>query len=306
MVVTLRRLMQKARCADRTTLALLVSLSALTLPHALSAAEWPDGAKVAVALTFDLDAETVWWNNADTMTGNPSSLSQGRYGPNVAVPKILSVLEKRGIKATFFIPAWVAENYSQAVRSIAAAGHEIAAHGVKHISPVLLTPDEELQVLQESIRVLENIGGSKPRGYRAPSWAISDVTLELAAQEGFSYSSNRLDADLPYLHDNPRGLVELPISWVLDDAPYFWFDEDSWNKTIHSAADVKAIWQEEFVAAYETGGYVNLTMHPQIIGRPARLRMLDELMGWMTEFDGVWFATCDEVAEHVKKESGGR
>ena len=285
----------------RTSLALHVALSTLILPFATGAAEWPEDAKVAVALTFDLDAETVWWSDAGTMTGNPSSLSQGRYGPNVAVPKILSLLEKRGIKATFFIPTWVAENYPHSVRGIAAAGHEIAAHGVKHVSPVLLTPDEELQVLRESTRILEQFSGRKPRGYRAPSWAISDVTLELAAQEGFSYSSNRIDSDLPYIHDNPRGLVELPVSWVLDDAPYFWFDEDSWNKTIHSAASVKAIWQEEFVAAYETGGYLNLTMHPQIIGRPARLRMLDELIDWMTEFEGVWFATCDELAEHVTK-----
>lgn len=285
----------------RTTLALLVALSALIAPLATGAAEWPEDAKIAVALTFDLDAETVWWSDADTMTGNPSSLSQGRYGPNVAVPKILSLLEKHGIKATFFIPAWVAENYPQPVRSIAEAGHEIAAHGVKHISPVLLTPDEELHVLRESMRILEQFSGRKPRGYRAPSWAISDVTLKLAAQEGFSYSSNRIDADLPYIHDNPRDLVELPVSWVLDDAPYFWFDEDSWNKTIHSAASVKAIWQEEFVAAFETGGYLNLTTHPQIIGRPARLRMLDELIDWMTEFEGVWFATCDELAEHVRK-----
>lgn len=287
----------------RTPLAQLVALSALFTPLATGAADWPEDAKVVVALTFDLDAETVWWSDADTMTGNPSSLSQGRYGPNVAVPKILSLLEKRGIKATFFIPAWVAENYPQTVRSIVAAGHEIAAHGVKHISPVLLTPDEELHVLQESVRILEQFIGSKPGGYRAPSWAISDVTLELAAQEGFSYSSNRIDADLPYVHDNPRGLVELPVSWVLDDAPYFWFDENSWNKTIHSAASVKAIWQEEFVAAYESGGYLNLTMHPQIIGRPARLRMLDELVDWMSGFDGVWFATCNELAAHVKKAS---
>ena len=285
---------------------LFIALGILLFARTISAADWPEGAKVAVALTFDLDAETVWWSDPDSMAGSPSSLSQGRYGPDVAVPKILSMLEERDLKATFFIPAWVAENYPDAVRSIASAGHEIAAHGVKHISPVLLTADEELQVLRESIRVLENIGGSKPRGYRAPSWAISDVSLELAAREGFSYSSNRLDADLPYVHDHPRGLVELPVSWVLDDAPYFWFDEDSWNKTIHSAAAVRAIWQEEFVAAYESRGYLNLTMHPQIIGRPARLRMLGELIDWMTEFDNVWFATCDEIAEHVKPESGRR
>lgn len=283
---------------SRTLFVLLLASGASLTANAI---EWPQDTNVAVTLTFDLDAETVWWSDPDTMAGNPSSLSQGRYGPEVAVPKILALLEKHGIGATFFIPSWVAENYPDAVKSIAAAGHEIGAHGVKHIAPVNLTPDEEHRVLRESIRVLEGIGGTRPAGYRAPAWAFSGITLELAVAEGFSYSSNLMDADLPYVHDEPPGLVELPVSWVLDDAPYFWFDEDSWNKTIHSAESVGAIWREEFVAAYETGGYFNLTMHPQIIGRPARIRMLDQLIDWMKTFDGVWFATCGEVAAHVRK-----
>ena len=89
---------------------------------------------------------------------------------------------------------------------------------------------------------------------------------------------------------------------MLDDAAYFWFDEESWNKKIHSATSVKAIWQEEFVAAYHDGGYLNLTMHPQIIGRPARVRMLDEFIVWVKSFEGVWMTTCGEVAEHIRQE----
>ena len=281
----------------------LIILAASIFSVAVNAAEWPDGMDIAVTLTFDLDAETVWWNDADAMTGNPSSLSQGAYGPKVAVPKILSLLRKHEVKATFFIPAWVAENYPDTIRSIADAGHEIAAHGVRHIAPVRLTPEQELEVFRESIRVLERYSGKRPVGYRAPSWAFSDVTLNLAAEEGFYYSSNLMDADLPYVHKDPPGLVELPVSWVLDDAAFFWFDEESWNKKIHSAASVKAIWQEEFVAAHLDGGYLNLTMHPQIIGRPARIRMLDEFIVWVKSFDGVWMTTCGEVAEHMRQQS---
>lgn len=278
-------------------------LTAVLFAPIAGAAEWPGGANAAVTLTFDLDAETVWWADPDTMSGNPSSLSQGRYGPKTAVPKILSVLEKHEVRATFFIPAWVAQNYPDTVRRIVAAGHEIAAHGVKHIPPVRLTQEQEADAFRESIRVLQAFTGKRPVGYRAPAWAFSDVTLELAASEGFVYSSNFMDADVPYLHDKPAGLVELPVSWVLDDAPYFWFDEDSWNKKIHSAASVKAIWQEEFAAVYGTDGYLNLTMHPQIIGRPARMRMLDEFITWMKGFDGVWIATCAEVAAAVTRQS---
>lgn len=280
----------------------LILFLVVLLSLAANAAEWRDGARIAITLTFDLDAETVWWGDADNMTGNPSSLSQGTYGPNVAVPKILAMLEKHGVVATFFIPSWVAEKYPDTVRSIADAGHEIGAHGVNHIAPVQLTPAQELEVFAESIRVLQKIGGKRPVGYRAPSWAFSNVTLGLAADTGFLYSSNLMDADVPYVHDDPPGLVELPVSWVLDDAPYFWFDEDSWNKKIHSAASVKAIWQEEFDAAYENSGYLNLTMHPQIIGRPARIQMLDEYITWMKGFDGVWMTTGSAVAEYVRRQ----
>lgn len=286
------------------TRALLLAFVAIT-PYSALAADtgiWPNDANVAVTLTFDLDAETVWWTDADSMTGNPGSLSQGQYGPKVAAPKILALLDRHDIKATFFVPAWVAEHYPDTVRGIAAAGHEVAAHGVKHVAPVNFTPDEERAVLRESMRVLEEIAGRKPAGYRAPSWAISGVSLKLAMDEGFAWSSNLMDADLPYIHDDPPGMVELPVSWVLDDAPYFWFDEDSWDKTIHSAQSVQAIWREEFAAAYDAGGYFGLTMHPQIIGRPARIMMLDELIAWMKTFDNAWFATCSEVAAHVGKE----
>jgi len=271
-------------------------LLAIPASPTVGAVDWPDGTTIAVTLTFDLDAETVWWSDAESMRGNPSSLAQGHYGPVVAVPKILAILEKHGIHATFFVPAWVAGQYPQVVRQIAEAGHEIGAHGVRHVSPNNLTPETEALTFAESIRVLEQVAGKRPTGYRAPSWAISEVTLQLAADAGFRYSSNLMDSDMPYVHDDPAGLVELPVSWVLDDAPFFWFDEDSWNKKIHSAADVQAIWQEEFAAAYQDHGYFGLTMRPQIIGRPARIHMLDELIGWMQQFNGVWFATCSEVA----------
>jgi len=289
--------------SKKLTNSLLRLLVALASFFALTAnaVEWPQDASIAVNITFDLDAETLWWDDPDTMTGNPSSISQGSYGPVVAVPKILALLRKHNIRSTFFVPSWVAEEYPDAVLAIVADGHEIGAHGVKHIPPVQLTPDEELEVFAESVRVLTKISGKKPGGYRAPAWAYSDVTLQMAAEQGFLYSSNMMNSDVPYVHADPAGLVELPVSWILDDAPYFWFDESSWNKKIHSAASVKEIWQEEFSAAYDSGGYLDLTMHPQIIGRPARLKMLDEYITWMKGFENVWFATCGEVAGHVRQ-----
>lgn len=279
-----------------------VSLALLTVAggspaHAVA---WPDGVKAVVTLSFDLDAETVWWDDPEAMTGRPGPLSQGRYGPTVALPRILELLAKHDLKATFFVPAWVARTYPDAVRSIAAGGHEIGAHGVRHVPPEQLLPAEELARLRESVEVLADISGTRPVGYRAPAWALGDSTLELVAREGFLYSSNLMDADVPYLHSAPAGLVELPVSWVLDDAPHFWFDEESWNKRIVSASSVRELWEEEFTAAYETNGYVGLTLHPQFIGRPARLRMLEELLVWMKGFDGVWITDCATIAKYVK------
>lgn len=261
--------------------------------------DWPRNARMAVTLSFDLDAETVWWDDPETMHGQRGPLSQGAYGPRIALPKILALLRRHGIHATFFVPTWVAETYPEAIEDIVSDGHEVGAHGIRHVAPTQLTPAEERRRLTESIEVLQEMTGARPAGYRAPAWALSDSTLDLVSRAGFFYSSNLMDADLPYVHTEPAGLVELPVSWVLDDAPHFWFDESSWNKTILSAAAVRVLWEEEFTATYEMNGYFGLTMHPQFIGRPARLDMLDDLLEWIRSFEGVWIATCLEVAEHV-------
>ena len=267
---------------------------------------WPEGKIAALTVTFDVDGETVWWEDPATQRAPPGSLSHGRYGPQSAVPKILELLERHRLRATFFMPSWIAETYPEVARSIVAAGHELGAHGVRHESPSTLEREEELRTLRESREVLQKITGATVVGYRAPSWALSESTLGLVAQEGFLYSSNLMDSDLPYVHHEPRGLVELPVSWVLDDAAHFWFDEDSWNKPLVSAASVALLWKEDFEAAYEKGGYFNLTLHPQFIGRPARIKMLDEFLAWTRGFPAVWFATGEEVAARVKEISQAR
>lgn len=266
---------------------------------------WPDGKIAALTIGFDLDADTVWWDDPAAAKGKPGPVSYGRYGPKVALPKILELLDRHRIRATFFVPAWVAETYPQSVRAIVAAGHEVGAHGVRHESPASLSAEEEERVLRTSRSVLEKLTGSRLLGYRAPSWALSDATLELVAREGFLYSSNLMDADLPYVHEKPAGLVELPVSWVLDDAAHFWFGEGSWDKSIVSAASVLQIWKEDFEAVYEQGGYFNLTLHPQFIGRPARLKMLDEFLRWVQGFPAVWIATGEEVARRAREAARG-
>jgi peptidoglycan/xylan/chitin deacetylase (PgdA/CDA1 family) len=284
-------------------LAALVAASGAALAQDAASARsrpWPEGKIAAITLGFDVDGEIVWEDPPGSGKGSSDGFSQGRYGPRRGVPKILDLLARHGVRASFFVPSRVAERHPELIRAIAAAGHEIGAHGVDHVSPSALEPAEERRVMRESLDVLERIAGVRPVGYRAPSWSLSDATLRITAEAGLFYSSNLMDDDLPYIHSDPAGLVELPVSWMLDDAAYFWFEGASWDKPIASAASVEQIWMEVFEAAHAERGYFNLTMHPQFIGRPARIEMLDRFVSQVKKFEGVWFATGREVAERVR------
>jgi peptidoglycan-N-acetylglucosamine deacetylase len=258
---------------------------------------WPGGARVAAALTFDFDAEEVWLSEDPANASRPGRLSQGTYGARVAVPEILALLDRHRLRVTFFIPGRVAERHPGRVELIAAAGHEIALHGYTHTSPGELSRDEEEAELVRSIEVL-SVHGGRPTGYRSPSWEFSSSTIELLAAHGLRYSSNFMDDVRPYRHDS--GLVELPVHWSLDDAAHFWFDPASWEKTIQPTSVVEAIWREELDGLRVLGGASCIyTMHPQIIGRPGRLLMLERLIEHLTGLDDVWVAGCDQIAAAV-------
>ena len=248
-----------------------------------------------VAFTFDFDAEEVWIGEDPANAERPGVLSQGTYGAKVAVPLILELLARRGVRATFFTPGRVGERHPGRVREILAAGHEVALHGYTHRSPAGLSRDEEAAELVRAREVLEGLG-AELAGYRSPSWEFSRHTVALLAEHGLRYSSNFMDDLRPYRHPG-SGLVELPVQWLLDDAPHFWFSGADWTKKISTTAEVEAIWQEEFEGIRRLGGSFVLTMHPQIIGRPSRLALLDRFAAWVTAHDDVRVATCAEIAD---------
>lgn len=258
---------------------------------------WPDGIQCAVTLTFDVDGETLWISRDKTNLERPGVLSQGAYGPKVAVPLILELLDRHRVPATFFVPGWVAETYPERIGAIHAAGHELGHHGYLHEWPDSSRPDLEEEVLQKGIAALEGITGKCPVGYRSPAWEFSSNTLRLITQYGFIYSSNLMDDMRPYFHPGDAHLVELPTQWVLDDAPFFLFSVKPPNRPIAPATHVLQAWQEEFRGIYAYGGLFNLTMHPQFIGRPGRLQMLDAFLTYVAGFPGLWFARCHEIAE---------
>ena len=257
---------------------------------------WPSDARCAVAFTFDFDAEEVWLAGDPDAASKPGLLSMGAYGADVGVPEILRLLDRRGLPATFFVPGRVAEMHPDRVRDIVAAGHELGAHGYTHRSPTSLTRVEEEEELRKTKTILEGFG-TAVRGYRSPAWEFSVNTLELLAGHGIGYSSNLMDRLHPYRH--PNGVVELPVQWLLDDAAHFWFSPDEWVKKISTPSEVREIWEEELLGIRDLGGLCVLTMHPQVIGRPSRLRFLDSFMGMVQELDGVWVAGCADIADTV-------
>jgi peptidoglycan/xylan/chitin deacetylase (PgdA/CDA1 family) len=259
---------------------------------------WPDGARCAVAFTFDFDAESVWIGEDPANAERPGVLSQGTYGAKVAVPLILELLVRHEIISTFFVPGIVAETYPERVEAIVAAGHELGVHGYTHTSPTELTREQEEQELARARTILEGFG-VEVSGYRSPSWDFSANTLALLAKHSFRYSSNLMDDIRPYRHEE-GSIVELPVQWILDDAPHWWFGPADWAKKISTTAEVRSIWEEEFVGIRELGGSCIFTMHPQIIGRPSRLAFLDAMIRFVKESGDVWIASCDEIARSVR------
>jgi len=250
-------------------------------------------------LTFDFDAEALWLSRDPTVVDRPGILSQGTYGANVGVPRILELLDREGMRATFFIPGWVAEHHPSETRAIRDAGHEIGHHGYLHERAVPTDPDGERLAFSRGLQALQEVAGVRPLGYRSPGWDLTPITLSLVREAGMLYSSNLMDDAWPYLHRHPDGdVVELPVQWHLDDAPFFQFNPHLVNRPIASTTLVLGQWQEEFLGALEFGGLFNLTMHPQLTGHPSRLRMLRRLIQVIREHDDVWITTCEAVARY--------
>jgi peptidoglycan-N-acetylglucosamine deacetylase len=266
----------------------------------LKPTSWPDGARVAVGLSFDVDNAT-----ATLSTGNLDYevISRGEYGAVDGLPRILRMLDRQKVPASFFIPAVSLELHPNMVKEIQASalGHEIGVHGWIHERlPLLNNEQEEQRLLNQSLETLTRMTGKRPVGYRAPSWKFSTFTLGQVKAAGFLYDSSLMASDDPYevlLDGQPTGLVELPIERILDDAPYFGGGADG---SMPSLSSVFEVFQSEFDVAYDERGLYLLTMHPHMTGHRSRVAMLERLIGHMKGKPGVWFATHEEIARHVK------
>lgn len=280
------------------------------------------GQRATVCLTFDFDAISLWIGSMGATS--PSMISRGEFGV-VGVERILRLLDREGLPATFFVTGHTADTYPDAVRAIAGAGHEIGHHGYLHENPTSLTKEQERDVLERGFTALERATQVRPIGYRSPAWDNSPHTVELLLQAGFRYESSLMghdfrpywcrvgdviQADGPYLFGPEVDLVELPVSWILDDFPHFEYValKDRRSPGLSAGSKVEEIWREEFTFMYREvdDGVYTLTMHPQVIGRGHRMLMLERLIGFFQGHAGARFATLGQVAEEWRGSQPGR
>lgn len=275
--------------------------------------------KFPVLLTFDVDGEMIWRNRDPENANRPVTLSLGQYGIHRGLPRILKLLDKYDIPATFFVPGMTAEMYPQVITSIEEAGvHEIGHHSYSHTFPDLFPSAEaEAADYDKASKIIEPMIGRKLTGYRSPAWEFSRNTLKIIKEMGIEYSSNMMGTDcLDYLEifGEKSDIVEIPIHWVLDDAAFWLYSVRLQGKSMQPLESVEKCWKDEFDGLYEEfieeeeNGidsdivYV-LTCHPQIIGRPSRLKVMENVIKHIMQHPNVEFVTCPEAVRRFKEKN---
>lgn len=265
---------------------------------------WPGGARCAVALSFDSDHET---NELRDGGRSIARLSWGEYGARRGVPRIRAALARHDARASFFVPAVSALLHPDEQRALVADGHEIGLHGWIHERNTELSGEVERDLMLRAADALEGIAGVRPVGMRTPSWDYSAATLGIAREMGLLYDSSLFADDDPYeivADGEPTGIVELPVEWIRDDAPYFMMNRLGAQRPYTPPEAVLGIFRREFDRARDEGGLFLLTMHPHVIGYRSRIFILEELLAHVAAAGDCWIATHAEVAAHCARACG--
>lgn len=263
---------------------------------------WPDGNKVACAITFDIDTDSIlhleYRQKAPTML---STLSWLKYD-EIAVPRLVELYRRYGLKQTFFYPAWCMERYPHLVDIILEGGHEIAAHGYIHENPNQLEPEDEFYWLERQVNVIKRMTGKSPRGWRAPLYNFSKHSAEFLIDKGMKYDASLMGDDIPYVLKAKNGhLIELPSHWGMDDwPPYVHEPNFGYKMPIKSPDEAMKVYMYEFEVMYEYGGLWVAVWHPFVSARLARCHRIGQMIEEMLNRGGVWFATMEEIASHVQ------
>jgi peptidoglycan/xylan/chitin deacetylase (PgdA/CDA1 family) len=254
--------------------------------------DWPDGAAVAVSLTFDVDCESGFLGEGEHKL---STLSEARYGATRGVPRILDILARHGIAGTFYVPGDTAERHTDTCKAIVAAGHEVGHHGHDHLRSDAISAQAQRDEIERGLEALDKQLSVTPNGYRSPSWELTPETFALLREHRFTYDSSLMGDDRPYLYE---GMLELPVHWSLDDWPHLHWRPGR-GDAFTSPADFLATWLAEFDFALAEHRHLTYTMHPEVIGRGYRANLLDRLISEMKERAAVWFAPHGDVARWV-------
>ena len=269
----------------------------------LQPSSWPGGARCAVALSFDCDHETYELGRGHSTVGR---LSWGEFGRRVGVPRILELLRRHDVAASFFEPAVCALIDPTETRRIADAGHEVGIHGWIHENNSRLDEATERELVLRARDVLEQQLGEAPVGFRSANWDLSPHTIRIVAELGLEYDSSLMADEACYellLDGRPTGVVEIPVEWLRDDAVYLMFNREPATRPWMPPDDVFGIFKREFDAAWDSRGLFQLVMHPFVIGYRSRIWILERLVEHARSKGGVWFATHAEVARWVRQET---
>lgn len=269
--------------------------------------KWPGGARCAVMLSFDVDGDTIWKNGARDFEGGEQFIrgsSVGNYGPNCAVRRILDLLDRKKVPATFFVPAKVMEDRPELFTEIRDRGHELGHHGYHHERYVDLTPEEQRAIIEKSQRIFKETLGAEAIGYRTPSGDWSRETAGILYEMGFSYSSSMRGDDRPYrtvIDGAVTDFIELSPKWDLDDFVQMGYNlfpaEPVGQDRIAGIGQVYENFTQEFDGYYRDGLCFVIQCHPQVIGTPGRLAMYERLVEHIQKHDDVWFAKGSEIAD---------
>lgn len=268
----------------------------------------------SVCLTFDFDAMSLWIGTFGATS--PSMISRGEFG-KIGALRILDLLAKYNLKTSWFIPGHTVEAFPDIVKRVQAEGHEIGHHGYCHENPVTLKYDEEKRVMERGIEAIERVTGTRPAGYRSPAWDMSPHTIDFLLEYHFTYDSSLMandfqpywcrkgdqwSIDTPFVFGEPTSLVEVPVTWWLDDFPpsEFVWQAQRINPGLYSPSHVYELWSSEFDYMYENvpGGVYNIAFHPQVSGRGNRIVVLEKLINHMKSREGVRF---ERIGDYVQR-----
>ena len=279
-------------------------ISRVRAGSSLAPSAWPGDARCAVALSFDCDHECFELGSGGSAIGR---LAWGEFGRRVGVPRILDVLKRHEVPATFFMPAVCALIDPTEARRITDAGHEVGVHGWIHENNSKLDAVTEHELVAHARDVLESQTGEAPVGFRSANWDLSWNTIEIVAQLGFEYDSSLMADEDCYelvVDDTPTGVVEIPVEWLRDDAVYLMFNREPATRPWMSPEDVLGVFRRELDTAYELGGLFQLVMHPFVIGYRSRIWILENLIEHARTRSDVCFMRHRDVARWVREQAG--